>query len=122
MRGIQVLQGKFRVSTVDVVVNARDCMVLEIDCHSKYPGWAVNGANENEVPFVMIFHDERSLKLDDTTDLITQVTLPRRTAGWQVIAEGARYTVRIAAWRVRDRKQAWISPPENEDNQDDQQV
>ena len=99
---LRVAQGRFRLSCVDMVTGGLDFMVLEADCDSKYPGEVlVSYWGDRRPPDVLVFHDpERpSLHLDETTDQVTVITLPERTAGWQVMAEGGRYTVRIVAWK-----------------------
>jgi hypothetical protein len=108
---IEVVQGRFRIQSVDVIADRKDLLILSVDCHSKYPGMFVYGNRR-----VLIHSDdqaeypeERSMHLDPMGSE-TCITLPEKCAGWNIIAEGERYTVTIVAFPVPDgtrRREAW---------------
>lgn len=111
--GVSVQQGRFRLGTVDIVHASRNMVAIEVDCDSKYPGelsaWGrLDGRMEVEV----YADSERSLRLDESTDEVSAVTLPWPvTDKWFVLADGARYTVQIVAYRHgRRRRTAWQAP------------
>jgi hypothetical protein len=115
---ITVEQGKFRLSSVDIIGQGDGFLILEADCHSKYP-W-VGAMLSDGPPEVLIWEEPagegeptRSLHLDETTEKITRIVLPDYTAGWQVMTDGGRYTIRIVAFRYdyrttrETRKELW---------------
>ena len=108
---IRVEQGRFQLSTVDVLYATKDLLVIEIDCDSKYPGWIGLSTGGDEGPQVSIFEDdERSLKLDKSTDAPSVIVLPKYTDDWTILTEGTRYTVRIVAYNRKHRpRRVWQS-------------
>ena len=107
---IRVRQGRFRVHTVDIRYATKDLLVLEIDCHSKYPDGCGIAWGGEDGPRVTIWDGGRSLNLDDTTDLPTDITLPKYTDDWMIMTDARRYSVTITAYNRKHRKrQIWQS-------------
>lgn len=106
---IEVIQGQFVINTVDVVHRSANLLVLEVDTHSKYPS-TINSDNR-----VFIFTHERSLKVDKTTNIITNIVLPHVTEdnGWHIMVTDGRYSVQIVAYRTGltvEREEVWRRP------------
>ena len=102
---IKVEQGRFVVSSVDVRYATRDLLVLEADCDSKYPGHVSLAWGGPEGPRVDIWgDDERSIGLDESTDLPTTITLPKYVDDWTLVTDARRYTVTIVAYNRKHRK------------------
>lgn len=112
-RDIKVEQGTFRVSSVYVMYATKNLLVVEVNCHSKYPAGCGVASGGEQGPEVSIWVDERSIKLDDSTDQLTVITLPRYADDWTILTEARKYTVRIAAYnRSHQMHQVWSEEEE----------
>ena len=100
---IQVIPGQVRVNDVWAISSGRGHLVLEADCATKYPDASLTGTEGNGVPLVFLIVAAETLHAAAENPATTQIILPARTAGWAVMAEAARYTVRIAAWKHSPR-------------------
>jgi hypothetical protein len=103
-REFRVEPGEIRVhEPVTVVVSAEDFLVAEVDCATKYPAYAGYGADPDGQGLAVFFRvGEDTLRPDESMlGVQTEIILPSRCRGWQVMADAARYTIRIAAWRDR---------------------
>lgn len=96
--GLKVRSGRARINVIDVHVDEPRFLAIEIDLHSKYvePIVAHGGDSGHEV---FLYPSDRAYCLDETSEAMTTVYLPERTAGWAVVAQGGRYTIQIAAWQ-----------------------
>lgn len=98
--GLSLDEGKARVNVIQILHDTPEFMVVEIDMISKYTQPVVAwGDADSDGSEVWLWTDSHSLHLDETADKDTMILLPERTAGWDVIADGGRYTIRIVAWR-----------------------
>lgn len=95
----EIKVGRMRTSPeqVHIVLQHPDVMIFEIDLSSKYPGEFTYVSYE-DVQRVIIHPGDHSIKLDDGAVLDTEFIL-RGAQDWTLIAEGSRYTVRIAAYK-----------------------
>jgi hypothetical protein len=97
--GITVTQGQLVVNNVDVLYATPDVIILEADCRSKYPGTVTTGTSGRGV-FADFWAGPGTLNVRDMdTPLPTTIQFPPRTQDWSIVATGARYTLRIVAWR-----------------------
>lgn len=105
---ITVTPGRVRLSSIDVALSRPDVLVLEVDSASKYPEVTWGTSTDGAIS-VFPFETARTLRLDESTSGMTQIELPARTKGWDVIATAARYTIRIVAWRpwLLERTEVW---------------
>jgi hypothetical protein len=105
--GLSLDPGKARVNVINILHDTPEFMVIEIDMNSKYVWPAVAfGDTDNGASEIWFMTDAHSLHLDESTEKQTMLLMPERTAGWDVMADAGRYTIRIAAWR---------RPPEPDD-------
>jgi len=96
---VGVVQGVIAINSVGVVRKDRGLLVVEADCHSKYPEIAGYAG-----PTIYVGASEHTLKKRDTITH-SAIVLPDYTKGWEVMAEASRYTIRIVAW-----KPGWFTP------------
>lgn len=98
--GFRLTPGRARVNVIDVLLDEPNFLVVEIDMRSKYiePIIAFGDA-DSDGSEIWFWPGDRGLHLDESTDKATMLLLPERTAGWDVIADSGRYTIRIAAWK-----------------------
>ena len=109
---VSVEQGSIAVNDVSVIRQDRGLLVLEVDCHSKYP--EILGYYCAEHPSgteVLIYPGEHTLWKRDT-EQPTVIRLPEHVKGWDIQATAARYTVRIVCWKPGKAHQIWRSKEE----------
>lgn len=113
---LEVTQGQIVVNHGWCVVDQPDCVIWEFDLKSKYPegyvylSWSdLNGDGDtaNESMAVHLFAGERTLRADKDTDrptiIVGKVDAPHER--WTIIADWARYTVRICFFKYPDLDQ-----------------
>lgn len=98
--GLSLDEGKARVNVIEILHDTPEFMVIEIDMNSKYirPVIAFGDA-DSDGSEVWLMALGGALHLDESTEKQTMLLMPERTAGWDVMADGGRYTIRIAAWK-----------------------
>ena len=105
---IGVTQGRFRLSTVNVIYATQSLLVIEAGCNSKYPGGISIAWGGDQGARVEIWPEEgRSLYLDETTQKPSTITLPDYTGEWTVLTDARRYTVRIVAYQNQTPRPIW---------------
>jgi hypothetical protein len=105
-RELRVEQGRFRLSSVRVIRETWDLLVIEADCESKYPG-EVNVWSGDAFPAVDIFPGESSIHLDEKEAAVTRIILPGYVKDWAIITGSTAYTVRIACYRQGEGEEIW---------------
>lgn len=106
---VKVTQGEFRLASVHVVMATKDVLILEVDCHSKYPGGCSMAWSGDKGARVEIWSSDRSLYLDEGTAQFSSIELPGYTHDWVVLTDARKYSVRIGAYRRwgRDPRLLW---------------
>jgi hypothetical protein len=101
MEEIRIIPGEIRVASADIVLSADVFMVIGADCDSKYPEVHGYGASPGGDGWSVFLHaGEYTLRPDAYyAGQCTEIVLPQRCTGWEVMAVGGRYTVRIAVWK-----------------------
>lgn len=105
---LRVVPGRIAVNDVDCIVDLPEVKIWEVDLRTKYAviislaygGTGADGSSDREMT-VVLGADEHTLKLDTSvsrpwTDLVW--TRPPGPA-WDLLADCARYTVRVVAWQ-----------------------
>lgn len=91
--------GAIIINVLDLVIERPHFKVFEADLYSKYPGHVSYSIADNALS-VLIWADEHTLNIDpELANHPTTIDFEFPDAkDWAVIAEGARYTVRIVLW------------------------
>lgn len=94
----EVRQGRIQVNEVDVVVRHDDVVVLEVDLASKYPDFVSYSSSGDQLGVTLHAGDETHY-VDEAADRDTEIVFRPGAGRWDLVADGARYTVRIALYR-----------------------
>ncbi|MGH3681290.1 MAG: hypothetical protein ACRDT2_13735 [Natronosporangium sp.] len=94
----EVRQGRIQVNRVDVVVRHDDVWVLEVDLASKYPDFVSYFSSGDQLG-VTVHAGDATLYLDEAADHDTEIVFRPGGGRWDLVADGSRYTVRIALYR-----------------------
>lgn len=92
---MRIAPGEIRVNAVDAILNEANVKVWHVDLHSKYA--AILSLSDEEV---LLYAADDTIKVDESRrGTPTALVLPDLGDGWSVIAECARYTCRVVAYR-----------------------
>ena len=102
--GFILKPGKARVSSIEVLIDEDNFLVVELDMSSKYVEPMMTSESdlflEHEGPEkALLMFVDRSLRPDPNATTETELVLPAKTSGWRSQAEGGRYTITIVAWK-----------------------
>lgn len=91
-------QGAVRVNCATVERDYGDCLLLNVDLHSKYAEMSATMSGDGQGPSVFLSADERTLHLDETQPRgqDTTIEFPEHK-GWRVFASSGpgRYTLTL---------------------------
>jgi hypothetical protein len=87
------------VASIDVVIDTKDVLIIDIDMSSKYVKPHVAGYVGGSTEVMLYFEEGVSLSGDGSTEGQTVLVLPERVNDWRIMVEGSRYTVTVVAWK-----------------------
>lgn len=96
--------GEVRISTVTTILDLDDVKIVELDLSTKYVEVMAYARGDNEYKIFLLGRD-CAMHLDESrrgeaTTLIFE--LPKGSNDWESIADGGRYTIRIALYRDKE--------------------
>lgn len=110
---VEVVRGEIRVSAIDLMLDTDYARVWEVDLDSKYA--EVGSICDDGT--IMLVGCDRTLRMDEECrGEATVITVPV-PGGWTVMAECARYTCRIVAWKPVGRAPCEIAWRETKEGQ-----
>ena len=92
-------QGGFRLSSVRVIWENWDMLVIEADCESKYPPGEMHIWSGECSPVIEI--------TADGTDIPAEITLPGYVNGWVILTGRSKDGIRIACYRPKAGEEVW---------------
>ena len=102
---MKIEPGEVRISTIMTIMDLDDVKIVELDLSTKYVEVMAYVRGDNEYKIFLLGRD-CAMHLDESRRgeaTVLAFELPDEdSAGWESIADGGRYTIRVALYRNKE--------------------